>query len=48
MGGHGEHCESPEEIRPALARAFASGKPALVNVKLRQDLTTGMKGSTYV
>ena len=48
MGGHGEHCERPEEIRPALERAFASGKPALVNVKLRQDLTTGMKGSTYV
>ncbi|MDP1670970.1 MAG: thiamine pyrophosphate-dependent enzyme, partial [Alphaproteobacteria bacterium] len=48
MGGHGEYCERPEEIRPALERAFASGKPALVNVKLRQDLTTGMKGSTYV
>jgi len=48
MGGYGEHCERPEEIRPALERAFASGKPALVNVKLRQDLDTGMKGSTYV
>jgi len=48
MGGYGEHCEKPEEIRPALERAFASGKPALVNVKLRQDLDTGMKGSTYV
>ena len=38
----------PEEIRPALERAFASGKPALVNVKIRKDITTGMKGSTYV
>ncbi len=48
LGGHGEHVERPEEIRPALERAFASGKPALVNVVIRQDVTTGMKGSTYV
>ncbi|HCO90302.1 MAG TPA: hypothetical protein DIT40_04960, partial [Alphaproteobacteria bacterium] len=47
MGGHGEYVERPEDIRPALERAFASGKPALVNVKLRQDVDTGMKGSTY-
>jgi acetolactate synthase I/II/III large subunit len=47
MGGHGEHCTRPEEIRPALERAFASGKPALVNVDMRQDIDTGMKGSTY-
>jgi len=47
LGGHGEYCERPEEIRPALERAFGSGKPALVNVKLRQDVK-GIKGSTYV
>ncbi len=47
MGGHGEYCEKPEEIGPALERAFASGKPALVNVVIRQDVETGMKGSTY-
>jgi acetolactate synthase-1/2/3 large subunit len=47
MGGHGEYCERPEEIAPALERAFASGKPALVNVVIRQDVATGMKGSTY-
>ncbi len=47
MGGYGEYCERPEEIRPALERAFDSGKPALVNVKIRQDVK-GMKGSTYV
>jgi acetolactate synthase I/II/III large subunit len=47
MGGHGEHCTRPEEIAPALERAFASGKPALVNVDMRQDIDTGMKGSTY-
>ncbi len=48
LGGHGEFVERPEQIRPALERAFASGKPALVNVILRRDVTTGMKGSTYV
>ncbi len=46
LGGHGEYCERPEEIRPALERAFASGKPALVNVKIRKD-EGAMKGSTY-
>jgi len=47
MGGYGEYCERPEEIGPALERAFASGKPALVNVVIRQDIAGGMKGSTY-
>ena len=47
MGGHGEHVTRPEEIGPALQRAFASGKPALVNVEMRQD-EGEMKGSTYV
>jgi acetolactate synthase I/II/III large subunit len=32
FGGHGELVERPDELRPALERAFASGKPALVNV----------------
>jgi acetolactate synthase I/II/III large subunit len=32
LGGHGELVERPEELRPAVERAFASGKPALVNV----------------
>ncbi len=31
-GCHGEHVEKPEEIRPALERAFLSGKPAVINV----------------
>jgi len=46
LGGHGEYCERPEEIRPALERAAASGKPALVNVKIRQDRK--YKGGIYV
>jgi acetolactate synthase I/II/III large subunit len=32
LGGHGELVEKPAELRPALDRAFASGKPACVNV----------------
>ncbi|MCB9777974.1 MAG: acetolactate synthase [Alphaproteobacteria bacterium] len=34
MGGHGEYVEDPADMRGAIDRAFASGKPALVNVKL--------------
>jgi acetolactate synthase-1/2/3 large subunit len=32
LGGHGEHVERPQDIRPALERARASGRPACVNV----------------
>ncbi len=32
FGCHGEYVERPEEIRPAIERAFASGKPSVVNV----------------
>jgi acetolactate synthase-1/2/3 large subunit len=32
LGAHGEFVEKPHDIRPALERAFASGKPAEVNV----------------
>jgi len=32
LGGHGELVERPEDVRPALVRAFESGLPALVNV----------------
>jgi len=32
IGCHGEHVATPDEIRPALERAFASGKASVVNV----------------
>ncbi|MBI1817156.1 MAG: thiamine pyrophosphate-binding protein [Deltaproteobacteria bacterium] len=32
MGCHGEHAEKPDEIVPALERAFKSGKASLINV----------------
>lgn len=32
VGCHGEHVEEVKQIRPALYRAFNSGKPAVINV----------------
>ncbi len=46
LGGYGEYCERPDEIRPALERAAAAGKPALVNIVIRQDRM--YKGGIYV
>jgi acetolactate synthase-1/2/3 large subunit len=46
LGGYGELVESPEELRPALERAAASGKPALINVMIKQDRE--FKGGIYV
>jgi len=43
LGCYGEYVEDPGKIRPALERAFAAGKPALINVKTdpRARATTG-------
>jgi acetolactate synthase-1/2/3 large subunit len=38
LGGYGEEVTKPEDIRPALERAFGSGKPALVNVITERDI----------
>jgi acetolactate synthase-1/2/3 large subunit len=32
LGAHGELVTSPDELRPALQRAIAGGRPAVVNV----------------
>jgi acetolactate synthase-1/2/3 large subunit len=34
MGGYGEHVDHPNELEAALERAFASGKPACIDVTL--------------
>lgn len=34
MGGYGERVEDPDEIEPALQRAFDSGRPACIDVVL--------------
>ncbi|HYM14520.1 MAG TPA: thiamine pyrophosphate-binding protein [Dehalococcoidia bacterium] len=36
LGGHGEFVTQPDQIFPAIERAFASGKPACVNVIIDQ------------
>lgn len=46
LGGYGELVEKPEDIQPALERAYASGKPALINVILETD--RNYKGGGYV
>lgn len=38
LGGHGELVEAPGEILPALRRAEASGRPALVDVHLAETM----------
>lgn len=40
LGGHGEYVTEDAEIIPALERAFASGKPALINVVTDPTVTS--------
>jgi acetolactate synthase-1/2/3 large subunit len=42
LGAHGEHVERAEDLEPALARALASGIPAVVNVTIE-----GLAAPTY-
>jgi acetolactate synthase-1/2/3 large subunit len=44
MGGYGERITDPNEITPALARAFASGKPALLDVVIDPNVSYGDMG----
>ncbi|MFA6240773.1 MAG: thiamine pyrophosphate-binding protein [Candidatus Hydrogenedentales bacterium] len=46
MGGYGELVENPNDIQPALQRAYASGKPACINVILKQE--HDFKGGAYI
>ncbi len=42
LGGFGAYVESVDQLGPALDAAFASGKPACVNVKIaRSDFRKG-------
>ena len=45
LGGHGELVERPDELRPALERAFACGQPALVNVLTDPDVVYPRKAN---
>ncbi len=39
LGGYGEFVERPEDLEPALGRAFASGQPALLNVVVQRAIS---------
>ena len=39
LGGHGEFVERPEDLEPALQRALASGRPALLNVAVQRAIS---------
>ena len=48
LGAYGEMVEKPHDIRPALERAYASGKPAVVNVMTSdQARATTVRFSAY-
>src|SRR6266705_890804 len=48
LGGYGELVERPEDIRPAIERAFASGLPACVNVLIDPDKPYGRSTNVAV
>jgi len=35
IGAYSEHVEKPAEVGPAVGRALASGRPALIDVAIR-------------
>jgi acetolactate synthase-1/2/3 large subunit len=39
LGGFGEFVERSEDLEPALQRAFASGRPALLNVAIQRAIS---------
>ena len=39
LGGYGEFVERPDDLRPALERALAAGKPALLNVAVERAIS---------
>jgi len=48
MGGHGEFCDKPEEIAPAVERALASGKPAIVQVHIDRDINAYQMPNSHI
>ena len=39
LGGYGEFVEQPEDLEPALQRALAAGRPALLNVAVQRAIS---------
>lgn len=44
LGAHGEYVDKVEDIAPAVARALASGKPAVVHVEVDRDANSTFAG----
>ena len=42
LGGYGEQVDNAKDIRPALERAFASGKPACLNIYSSREVAGPM------
>jgi thiamine pyrophosphate-dependent acetolactate synthase large subunit-like protein len=47
VDGHAEHVDAPDRIRPALDRAFASGKVAVVHIQV-DPKASRISGSNYL
>ena len=48
LGGYGEFVDDPNEIRPALERAKASGKPSLINVHIAETMRMSSNYSQWL
>ncbi|MEQ5871565.1 thiamine pyrophosphate-binding protein [Sagittula sp. NFXS13] len=48
MGGHGEYCDKPDEIVPAVERALASGKPAIIQAHIDRDINAYQMPNTHI
>jgi thiamine pyrophosphate-dependent acetolactate synthase large subunit-like protein len=44
FGAHGEYVDRVEDIAPAIERALASGKPAVIHVEVDQNANSTFKG----
>ena len=44
LGAHGAQVERPEQLAPALERALAAGKPALINIAMRSQISMRAQG----
>jgi acetolactate synthase-1/2/3 large subunit len=42
LGAHGEHVERLEDLRPALDRALAAGRPAVINVTTDSEVLSDL------
>jgi len=44
LGAHGARVERPEQLAPALERALAAGKPALLNIAVQSQISMRAQG----